>query len=481
MRTPFLLLTGLFACFSVYGQTTSSLPEKIRQVETHLLPILIVEGDTASQFSLEARMKHYKVPGVSLAVIRNGKIEWAKGYGFADQEANRRVDTTTLFQASSISKPIAALAALHWVEAGKFALDSNINNYLKDWQVPDSPLTATEKVTLRRLMTNTAGLTVHGFAGYPKGKSVPTLIQILNGETPANSRAIQLDTIPGKVNRNPGGGYVVLQKAMIDQVGKPFPEIMQETVLAKLGMTRSTYEQPLPAKLDSMAATAYTSYGTPVNGSWYTYPEMAAAGLWSTPSDLARYVINVQQSLQGKSNKVISKPMAKQMLTKHLGSMGLGPALRNTGDSLIFSQSGGNQGFRCLFMAHATKGDGVVIMTNADSGLELAQELLNSVSAAYKWDFSTPKRMKKANLSTAQVEQVLGNYRRDRYIFEVTQTDGKLYAKPRWEEESREMIPEDKAQFIMRDGQRAEFIYDSNSKVTAVKLFGNVIFTKMSK
>lgn len=479
MRTSLLLLTGLFACFSAYSQSPSNLPEKIRQVETNLLPILIVEGDSASQFSLDNRMKHYKVPGVSIAVIRNGKIDWAKGYGFADQETKRRVDTTTLFQASSISKPVATFAALHWVEAGKFALDSNINKYLKDWQIPASPLTATEKVTLRRLMTNTSGLTVHGFAGYTNGKPVPTLIQILNGESPANSRAIELDTIPGKVNRNPGGGYVVLQKAMIDQIGKPFPEIMQETVLSKLRMSHSTFEQPLPTRFDSVAATGYTSYGQPVNGSRYTYPEMAAAGLWSTPSDLARYLVDVQQALQGKSSNVISQPMAKQMLTKHLGSMGLGPALRNDGDSLIFSQSGGNQGFRCLFMAHANKGDGVVIMTNADSGMELAQELLNSVSAAYNWDFSIPKRMKKAKLTSAQIEQVLGNYRRDRYIFEVTQTDGKLYAKPRWEEESREMIPEDRSQFIMRDGQRAEFIYDGDAKVKAVKLFGNVIFTKM--
>lgn len=480
MRTTLLLLTGLFVWFSANSQSPSDLSKTIRQVETNLLPILIVEGDSVTQFSIQDRMKHYNVPGVSIAVVRNGKIEWAKGYGFADREAKRPVSTNTLFQAASISKPVAALAALHWVEAGKLSLDADINTYLKDWKVPDNKFTTTEKVTLRRLVTHTAGLTVHGFAGYAKGKPVPTLVQVLNGENPANSRAILPDTTPGKINRYSGGGYTVMQKAMIDQIGKPFPQIMQETVLSKIGMVHSTYEQPLPAKLDSMAATAYKSYGQAVNGLWHTYPEMAAAGLWTTPSDLARYVIEVQQSLQGKSNKVISKQVTSQMLTKHLGSMGLGPALRNDGDSLIFSHNGGNEGFRCMLVAHAHQGDGVVIMTNSDSGMEVAQELLNSVSAAYGWDFSKPKRLKKAKLSTAQIEPLLGNYRRDKYIFEVTQTDGKLYAKPRWEEESRELIPESKTQFIMRDGQRAEFLYESDTKVTGVRLFGNVLFTKMN-
>ncbi|WP_420151485.1 serine hydrolase domain-containing protein [Spirosoma sp.] len=477
MRTTFLLLTCLILWSSANSQPLS---EKIRKVETNLSPILVVAGDSVKQFSIQDRMAHYKVPGLSVAVIRDGKIEWAKGYGFADREANRLVDANTLFQAASISKPVAAFAALHWVEAGKLSLDANINTYLKDWQVPDNKFTTTEKVTLRRLMTHTAGLTVHGFGGYAKGRPVPTLIQVLKGEGPANSRAILPDTIPGKINRYSGGGYTVMQKAMVDQVGKSFPEIMQETVLSKLGMTHSTYEQPLPSRFDALAATAYKANEQPVKGLWHTYPEMAAAGLWTTPSDLARYVIEVQQSLQGKSNKVISRKMAEQMLTKHLGSTGLGPALRSSGDSLIFSHNGANEGFRCLMVAHAYKGDGVIIMTNSDNGTEMAQELLNSISAAYGWDFSKTLQLQRSPLSSAQTESLLGSYKRDNYVFEVIQRDGKLYAKPRWESESRELIPQSKTLFIMRDGQRAEFVYEGESKVTGVKLFGSVVFTKVN-
>lgn len=479
MRPFLLVIFSLWGLLTATAQSSSAgLADKIRQVETGLSPIILVEGDSLMQFSIEERMKQYKVPGVSIAVVRNGRIEWAKGYGFADREANRPVNTTTLFQAASISKPVAALAALHWVEAGKLSLDRNINTDLKGWQVPDNAFTATEKITLRRLVTHTAGLTVHGFDGYAKGEAVPTLIQVLNGEKPANSPPILPDTVPGTINRYSGGGYTVMQKALIDQVGKPFSQIMQETVLSKLGMTRSTYEQPLPSRFGAVAATGYGSGGQPIKGGWHTYPELAAAGLWTTPSDLARYIIEVQESLQGKSNKVISKQMTDQMLTKHLGESGLGPALRKDGDSLIFNHNGGNKGFRCMLVAHAHRGDGVVIMTNSDNGIDVAQELLNSVSAAYGWDFSKPKQLKKVVLSTTQLGKLTGSYKQDTYAFDILPVNGKLMAKPSWEEGMRELIPANETQFVLRDGQPIEFIYEGDN-VVAAKLFGDVLLKKV--
>ena len=481
MRALTLLLCGLLGyCLTASAQSIpANVSEKIRLVENGLLPSIIVEGDSITQFSIQDRMKFHKVPGLSIAVIRNGKIEWAKGYGVSSQEGNRPVDENTLFQAASISKPVAALAALHWVEAGKLSLDANINTYLKGWQVPDNKFTTTEKVTLRRLVTHTAGLTVHGFGGYAKGEDVPTLIQVLNGEKPANSKAILPDTIPGKINRYSGGGYTIMQKALIDQVGQPFPQIMQETVLSKIGMNHSTYEQPLPTKFDAVAATAYGSNGKPIKGDWHTYPEMAAAGLWTTPSDLARYVIEVQQSLQGKSNKVISKQMTEQMLTPGLGGTGLGPGLQNQGDSLIFSHSGANEGFRCVFIAHAHQGDGVVIMTNSDNGMAVAGELLKGISAVYGWDFSKPMRLPKISFSAQQASQLLGKYKWDKYTFELIQIKGRFYVKPNWENDSTEIIPQTSKQFIARDGQRMELLYEGETNVTGVKLNGQQVFTKL--
>ncbi len=474
----FIAANLLFMLSSACAQT--NVADKIRQVENGLLPAVVVEGEQTEVLSIAERMKHHKVPGLSIAVIKDGRIEWAKGYGVANQENSKPVDENTMFQAASISKPVAALASLHWVEKGKLSLDNNINAYLKDWQVPDNKFTVTEKVTLRRLITHTAGLTVHGFRGYAKGEEVPTVIQLLNGEKPANSKTILPDTLPGKIWRYSGGGYTVMQKALADQVGKPFPVIMQETVLSKLGMVHSSYEQPLAEKFTAFAATGYRSNGKAVKGEWHTYPEMAAAGLWTTPSDLARYIIEVQESLQGKSNKVISKYMTEQMLTKHLDRWGLGPGLDKSGNALVFNHGGANEGFRCVFMAQAYSGNGVVIMTNSDNGSAVAAEILRGISKIYGWDFGKPTQVKKFDLTDEQAGKLPGKYRMQNYTFELTQTNGKLYAKPQWEDEIIEIIPENTTKFLTRDGQFwLEFQYEGDSKVKAVKLNGREVFEKI--
>ncbi|WP_428654222.1 serine hydrolase domain-containing protein [Runella sp.] len=479
-KSPFIIAGFITLLMGSFANAQIGLKEKIQEVETGLLPAIIVEGEALPPASIIERMKYYKVPGLSIAVIKDGKIEWAKGYGVASQEGAKPVDENTMFQAASISKPVAALAALHWVEKGKLTLDNNINGYLKDWQVPDNKFTTVEKVTLRRLVTHTAGLTVHGFRGYAKGEAVPTVVQVLNGEKPANSGAILPDTLPGKIWRYSGGGYTVMQKALADQVGKPFPVIMQETVLSKLGMQHSSYEQPLSTQFSAFSSTGYRANGKAVKGEWHTYPEMAAAGLWTTPSDLARYIIEVQESLQDKSNKVISKSMTEQMLTKHLDRWGLGPGLQNSGDSLIFNHGGANEGFRCVFMAQAYHGNGIVIMTNSDNGSAIANELVRGISKIYGWNFGKSKQIKKFSLTSEQVSSILGKYKMQNYVFELTQANGKLYAKPQWEDETLEIIPENTKKFFTRDGQFwLEFQYEGDTKVKGIKLNGQELFEKV--
>lgn len=252
--------------------------------------------------NLVDRMSFYNVPGVSIAVIDQGRIAWARGYGFADKAAKRPVTPETRFQAASISKSVAAAAALHFVEESRIDLDRNVNDYLKSWKVPDNDFTREQKVTLRRILSHSAGLTVHGFPGYEVGKPLPTLVQVLNGAKPANTEPIRVDTVPGTKWRYAGGGYVVMQQMLIDLLGKPFPEITQQTSLTGFGMTDSAYSQPLRDDWKPFAATAYRSDGKPVEGEYHTYPELAAAGLWTTPSDLARFAVGIQDSLAGKSH-----------------------------------------------------------------------------------------------------------------------------------------------------------------------------------
>jgi CubicO group peptidase (beta-lactamase class C family) len=306
------------------SQDADSLKQRIHRVEVGLVALDRPQGEAPTPASLIDRMRHYNVPGVSIAVIENEKIDWARGYGLAEARTTRNVDTNTLFQAASISKPVTAMAALHFVEEGKLSLDEDVNRKLRSWKVPENEYTQSEKVTVRRILGHTAGFTVHGFAGYTISEQLPTLLDILDGRKPANSDPIRVDFAPGSKMRYSGGGFCVLRQVLIDITGKTFPVVMQETVLNKLGMTHSTYDQPLPKSMNEYAASGHGSDGMPLAGRWLVYPEMAPDGLWTTPWDLAIFVIEVLKSREGKSNRVLSEAMTRQMLTPQMDGMGLG-------------------------------------------------------------------------------------------------------------------------------------------------------------
>src|SRR5262249_39700427 len=376
----------------VPAQGKDSVAERIQRVESGLLPGVIIKGQT-STMKLAERIAHYKVPGLSVALINDGKIEWARGYGVIEKDGGKPVTADTLFLAGSISKPVAALAALRLVEQGKLDLDEDVNQKLKTWKVPENEFTKEKKVTLRGLLSHSAGLTVHGFPGYSVDAPMPTLVQILNGEKPANTSAIRVDIVPGSRWRYSGGGYTVMQQLLMDVTGKTFPELTREFVLAPAGMRQSTYENPLPKSLEASAATAHRWNGDQVKGRWHVYPEMAAAGLWTTPSDLARYAIEVQRALAGQS-KILSRAMAQQMVTVQKGSHGLGPGLDNAGkESARFSHGGVDEGFEAFFTAYCQGGRGAVVMMNANRAMPLAQELIRAIAREYNWpDYLPPER-----------------------------------------------------------------------------------------
>jgi len=336
----------------------------------------LAAADPLSTFNFPERMKQYGVPGVSVAVIEGSRIIWAKGYGVIESGHPAPVTTETLFQAASISKPVAAMAMLKLVEDGKLSLDAPVNEKLKTWKIPENDFTRQKPVTLRMIVSHGAGLTIHGFPGYEVDATLPTLPQILNGEKPANTAAVRVDKLPGKDFRYSGGGITVEQLLMMDVTGKSFVEIMQQLVLGPLGMKHSTYEQPLPASKASNAATAHNKDGVPAKGKWHVYPEQAAAGLWTTPSDLALFLIELQK----RTGRVISSKMIDEMLTRQTGDVGLGPMLQGS----RFGHGGSNHGFQCLAMA-TRDGKGIVIMTNGDQGGRLAGEVMKTIAAEQNW------------------------------------------------------------------------------------------------
>jgi CubicO group peptidase (beta-lactamase class C family) len=387
-----------------------ALAARISRIENGLLPAVVIKGQPPAPMTIADRMAQHKVPGVSVAFFDQGQILWARAYGFADVAAKKPVTPDTLFQAASISKPVAALAALRLVQDGKLTLDEDVNLKLRTWKVPDNAFTAKEKVTIRRILSHSAGLTVHGFPGYASDEPLPTAVQILNGEKPANTDPIRVDVVPGTLWRYSGGGYVVLQTLLSDVTGKPFPQIMSELVLRPAGMIRSTYEQPLPKNRAPEAATPYRSNGDPVKGGAHTYPEMAPAGLWTTPSDLARVAIEVQNEYAGKSSKILSQDTARQMLTRQIGTWGLGFGLESGGGKPTFGHGGANEGFRCNIQTYTDSGQGFAVMTNSDSGGELTQEIFRAVAKEYAWPDYHPAERTLIKINPATFATYLGTY-----------------------------------------------------------------------
>ena len=343
---------------------------------------------------ITARMQERHITGLSLAIVQNCKIVKARGYGFTDKSGQTPVTPTTLFQAGSISKSVAAFGALHLVEEGKLFLDADVNTQLRTWKVPENEFTKDKKVTLRGILSHSAGLTIHGFPGYARLAPMPTLAQVLNGAMPANTAPIRVDIVPGTKWRYSGGGYTVMQQMIIDVTGKPFPEFMRDTVLQPLGMTNSTYDQPLPQNSVASTAAGYLANGKEIWGKWHIYPEMAAAGLWTTASDLARFTIGVQQALAGASNPVLSQTMTRQMFTIQNPSLskadGLGVFVSGRENTRQFWHGGRNAGFDAFMIAYPNAGDGAVVMINANDNSGAVKDIVKTIAQKYNWQEFDP-------------------------------------------------------------------------------------------
>jgi CubicO group peptidase (beta-lactamase class C family) len=369
----------------------NALEARIHRIEATVVNMPTGGNEPPLRLDLLKLMQVYKVPGLSVAVIDNFQIVWAKAYGVIDAGSNKPVTTQTLFQAGSISKPVAASAALYLVEHGKLSLDEDVNQKLKTWKVPENEFTMKEKVTLRRLMSHTAGLTVHGFPGYDLSDTLPTLVQIFSGEKPANTPPIRVDSVPGTKENYSGGGVTIEQQLMIDVTGKPFPALMREITLDKIGMTDSSYEQPLPPGRAAMTACGTFADGRSVHGRWHVYPEMAAAGLWTTPTDLSKFAIEIALSKNGKSNRILSQEMTRQMLTPVLWAAGLGFFIDHDNPG-VFGHNGADEGFQALLTMNAETGKGVAIMANSDNGIAVGDFLLQRVAKEYGWNYKASEQ-----------------------------------------------------------------------------------------
>ena len=382
---------------------------RMESVIQNLGPAVEINGRPRVRASLAEEMKTLHVPGVAIAVIRGGKIDWAKGFGLTGK-GGEAVTADTLFQAGSVSKPIAAMTALHLVQQGRLPLDTDVNATLTAWRLPQNNFVKERPVTLRALLSHTAGTTVHGFDGYASGVPVPTLLQVLNGDGPANSPAVVVDQPVGQAYRYSGGGYEIAQQMMIDATGTPFAKLVHDEVLAPLDMTRSTEQQPLDAALLAHAALPHDATGAAIAGGPHTYPEMAAAGLWTTANDLAKFVMDLQHAASGKRGQVLDARTAKQMMTVVKGTYALGVNVLGSTNSHYFFHDGSNAGYKATMLGYLRSGDGVVVLTNGDQGYELGEKITRAVAIAYGWPDLHPVERTAVDLRPEQLDPYAGTF-----------------------------------------------------------------------
>jgi len=451
-------------------------------IEHLLRPVVRVAGQPDAAFDIAERMRYWHVPGVSVAIIDNFQIVYARGFGVTEFGGGVPVDTTTLFLAGSISKPVFATGAMRLVQDGRLSLDDDVNGKLKSWRLPDSKFTEKEKVTLRRLLSHTAGLTVWGFPGYEAGKPVPTVPQVLDGAAPANTDAVRNDTTPGARWLYSGGGITIAQLLTTDVTGEAFPALMKRLVLAPVGMTRSTYENPLPASRHREAATGHERIDTPVPGHFHTYPEMAAAGLWTTASDLARWAIALSHSYNGQGG-ILSRASAREMISRQGspaqqyggGAYGLGIGVENEGtDSVAFSHGGRDEGFVATVRMWPTLGRGYVVLTNGVSG-----SLLNEITRAFAEVYGTGARPRQERaivaIDSAAARSLAGRYvsvqRTDTLAFDLTTHGNEVMMYSHLGKRSWRLWPEARdTLFDANSGQAVVVERDPSGAVTALRL-----------
>lgn len=406
-----VLPAALLAAPSVSdAQSSPADSARMARVAGGLRPAVEVEGRPARRWTLPERLVHHRVPGASIAVVEGGRIVWARGFGVREAGGAEPVTAATLFQAASVSKMIAATATLRLVEQGRLELDADVNRYLSSWRVPENAFTTREKVTLRRILSHSAGLTVHGFLGYAPGQPRPTILQVLDGQAPSRNEAVRVDTLPGAITRYSGGGTTIQQLLLTEVVGRPFPQLMEELVFARLGMMHSTFEQPLAPELAARAARGHGGDGSVLPGGWSVYTEMAAGGLWTTAGDLMRWAISIDEARDGKPGGILSPPVAAQMLTLQSEGYGLGPELAGEGRAFRFAHGGSNPGYRAQLTYFPETGQGAAIMVSGDGGDPLIDEIQRAIAAEYGWPALTPTQVSPVMLDSTQAGALVGEY-----------------------------------------------------------------------
>lgn len=459
----FLLLSGCDA-----SKTLTK--KRIKTAENGLLKSIVFEGEKPERMKLFERMTYYKVPGVSISVIDNFQIEWAKGYGVTKLDGQDPVTIFSIFQAASISQAVTAAGALTLVARGDIGLDVNINDYLQSWTLPENQLTQKDKVTLRRLLSRNSGLVPLEYEGIESIESKPTLRQILSGEKTDNPPVYVANT-PGTELEYSEAGFAIIEKLIEDVSGQFFAEFMARVVLTPLQMERSSFADILPEQMFIDAVFGHNREGFPFKRKGHIYPVTAANGLWTTPSDLAVFTIELMSVALGHTQNVFDPELARDMLSVHIGNQGLGFFIADEGDNLHFYIRGKNKGFSCFLVGYPVKGQGVVIMANSENGEYLIDEILRAVSEAYDWPHFLPEIKKYFRLDPSAYQLYEGLYEvNPDYQLTVVHEDYYLIIQPTGQKATRFFVENSTTFFSTDPYIRIRFVRDAGGRVTGLIL-----------
>jgi CubicO group peptidase (beta-lactamase class C family) len=474
MRSNFLVISSLLMAASLHSSAQTADSIKIKEVEKNLVGMIRLEDE--APWTIKERMEHYHVKALSVAVIQNYKIAWAKAYGWADDSVRVPATTQTLFQAASISKSLNSIGLLKLVQDKKIDLYADINNYLRSWKFPYDSLSKGKKISIANLLSHTAGLTVHGFDGYAPGDMIPTIEQVLDGKKPANSNPVRSMYEPGLKSEYSGGGIAISQLILMDVTHEPYDKYMYDNVLKPLGMMSSTYQQPPVDKKPSLLATAYRALGEEVKGKYHIYPEQAAAGLWTNPTDLAKYIIETQLALEGRSHKVLDQQTTKLRLTPYIDKQAaLGVFIVDLDSTGYFSHGGANEGFRSAYDGSMKGGNGVVVMVNSDDG-GIINEVINSVANVYGFKgLSHSKTLKHVVVADSVLQSYTGDYElTPNLIFTIKREGNHLYAQVSGEQRVV-LLPKSQNRFYVNVEalDEIEFIKDEKGRMIKIIVYHN--------
>jgi CubicO group peptidase (beta-lactamase class C family) len=482
-------ITGiLITLFILKSTCTFSQIDKKYLVESNLMNerAVIFEDSIYAKYSIEERMKFYKIPSVSIAVINDGKIEWANTYGYADIVNKRLANVNTLYQVASISKSINGWAFMKLVEEGRLSSEKDIREYLKSWQFPDNQWSKGKRITIKNLLSHTAGLSVRGYIGYSLNEKIPTINQILNGEKPANNEAVVPIFEPNTRYQYSGGGYTIFRKVLDDNISSDYDKLMRNLVLKPLKMSQSTFNQPLSKKYKNIAL-GYDANAKPLVSDYYVYPDKTAGGLWSSASDIAKFILEIQNSLNNKKS-ILSKKSTIEMLTPILDQYAIGFGIDEKGGEKYFRHEGENYGFRSIFYGSFSTGKGVVILSNAypENGKPFIYELLNSVASVYNWEgFNNTIKKKLVKIAEQKITEYVGEYLSENppIKISITKSDGGLLLTARNPEK---MYPTSENTFFLLSSPNDECIFSSSKNDGVIDTFevkqnGNVMIKAIKK